>query len=48
LATIEAADQIVLLDGGTVAECGSFSELVARRGRFWRLYEAQRLVTAAE
>lgn len=48
LATIEAADQIVLMDAGVVVERGSFAELIAQRGRFWRLYEAQRLATAAE
>jgi ABC-type multidrug transport system fused ATPase/permease subunit len=48
LSTIEAADQIVLVDAGVVVESGAFAELVARRGRFWRLYEAQRLATAAE
>lgn len=48
LATIEAADQIVMMDAGVVVESGSFADLTARRGRFWRLYEAQRLATAAE
>ncbi|MBU6372111.1 MAG: ABC transporter ATP-binding protein/permease [Alphaproteobacteria bacterium] len=48
LATIEAADQIVMMEAGVVIESGSFADLIGKRGRFWRLYEAQRLATAAE
>jgi ATP-binding cassette subfamily B protein/subfamily B ATP-binding cassette protein MsbA len=41
LSTIRHADQIVVLRDGTVAERGTFDELVARGGAFTRLYEAQ-------
>ncbi len=41
LSTIRHADQIIVLREGTVAERGTFDELVARGGAFTRLYEAQ-------
>ena len=41
LATIEQADNIVVLDSGKVCEQGSFAELVERGGLFARLYELQ-------
>jgi ATP-binding cassette subfamily B protein/subfamily B ATP-binding cassette protein MsbA len=41
LSTIRHADQIVVLRDGTVAEHGTFDDLVARGGAFTRLYEAQ-------
>jgi ATP-binding cassette subfamily B protein len=41
LSTIRHADQIVVLRDGTVAERGTFDDLVARGGAFTRLYEAQ-------
>ena len=41
LSTVRHADQIVVLREGTVAERGTFDELVARGGAFTRLYEAQ-------
>ena len=34
LSTVRDADQIVVLDGGRVAETGTYDELVARGGRF--------------
>jgi ABC-type multidrug transport system fused ATPase/permease subunit len=41
LSTIRHADQIVVLRDGTIAERGTFDDLVARGGAFTRLYEAQ-------
>jgi ABC-type multidrug transport system fused ATPase/permease subunit len=41
LSTIRHADQVVVLRDGTIAEQGTFDELVARGGAFTRLYEAQ-------
>ena len=40
--TVEAADKIVVLDDGRVAEQGSPSELMAKRGLFRRMVELQR------
>jgi ATP-binding cassette subfamily B protein/subfamily B ATP-binding cassette protein MsbA len=41
LSTIRHADQIIVLRDGTVAERGTFDDLVARGGAFTRLYDAQ-------
>ena len=40
--TVEAADKIVVLADGSVAEQGSPSELMAKRGLFYRMVELQR------
>ena len=40
--TVEAADKIVVLADGSVAEQGSPSELMAKRGLFHRMVELQR------
>jgi len=38
LSTIRRASQILVLEGGTILERGTFDELVAKRGFFHRLY----------
>jgi len=43
LATVINADRILVLDDGRVAELGTPEDLIARRGLFYRLYEAQKL-----
>ena len=39
--TVAAADLVVVLDRGTVAEVGTHSELVAAKGRYADLYALQ-------
>lgn len=41
LSTIRNADKIVLLKDGIIAEAGTFSELIQKRGLFANLYQAQ-------
>jgi ATP-binding cassette subfamily B protein len=40
-ATVRNADQICVLQDGRIAELGSHDELIARRGRYWELFELQ-------
>jgi len=37
LATIEKADKIIVIDNGTIAEVGSFKELMDKKGIFYRM-----------
>lgn len=41
LVTVRKADQILVLDGGAVAECGTHRELLERGGIYAKLYDAQ-------
>jgi NHLM bacteriocin system ABC transporter peptidase/ATP-binding protein len=41
LSTIRDADEILVLDGGTIAERGTHEELVARKGRYVSLVRSQ-------
>jgi ATP-binding cassette subfamily B protein len=41
LSTVRGADRLVVLDGGRVAEAGSYEQLMARRGLFFQLATAQ-------
>ena len=41
LSTIQAADHILVLDGGQVVEQGNHESLMAARGFYYRLYQAQ-------
>jgi ATP-binding cassette subfamily B protein len=43
LSTIVHADEIVVLDGGTVSERGTHSELVRRRGAYAAMWHAQQM-----
>jgi subfamily B ATP-binding cassette protein MsbA len=41
LSTVRSADQILVLNQGAIVERGTHQELVAERGHYFRLYEAQ-------
>ncbi len=41
LSTVRDADEILVFDGGEIAERGNFAELLARNGRFAALVESQ-------
>ncbi|KAA0784455.1 ABC transporter ATP-binding protein, partial [Bacillus thuringiensis] len=41
LSTIKSADQIIVLDRGTILEKGSHDELMKKRGRYYDMYKTQ-------
>ncbi len=41
LSTIRDADQIVVMDQGSIAETGTHEELLAKGGRYYELYQSQ-------
>lgn len=41
MASVEGADHIVVLEGGAVAEQGTHTELMARRGPYYSLVQRQ-------
>ena len=43
LSTIRHCDRILVMDNGSIAESGSYEELIAKNGLFAELVEKQRL-----
>jgi ABC-type multidrug transport system fused ATPase/permease subunit len=43
LTTIKEMDKIIVVEGGRIIEQGSFAELQAKKGRFYELWEKQKL-----
>ena len=41
LSTIRGADKILVMDGGDIVEQGTHSELLAKKGMYYRLYKSQ-------
>ena len=41
LSTVRDCDRIVVLEGGAIVEDGTYDELMAKRGAFWRLEQEQ-------
>ncbi|SDZ06645.1 ABC transporter ATP-binding protein [Bacillus sp. 166amftsu] len=41
LSTIKSADQIIVLDRGTILEKGSHDELIQKKGRYYEMYKTQ-------
>jgi len=41
LSTIRDADLILVMEAGAIVEQGNHEDLLATRGAYWRLYEAQ-------
>ena len=41
LSTIQNADQILVLENGTISQCGSHAELIAQEGLYRRLWDIQ-------
>jgi ATP-binding cassette subfamily B protein len=41
LSTIRDADLILVMESGAIVEQGSHAELLAQKGAYWRLYNAQ-------
>lgn len=42
MSTVQNADAICVLRGGNIAEYGTHSDLLAMRGIYWHLYNAQK------
>ena len=43
VSTVSAADQIIVLDGGRISECGTHDELRSAGGIYQRIYELQNM-----
>ena len=43
LAAVREADQVIVLEGGTIVEAGTHDTLIAKGGRYWELLRKQQL-----
>ena len=43
LSTLSKANKIIVVDGGEIIEFGSHDELMAKKGKYYRLIEMQSL-----
>ena len=41
LSTLRDADMLAVISEGEVVECGSYAELLKKRGEFYKLYKIQ-------
>jgi len=41
LSTIQAADEVLVVDGGRIVERGRHEDLLRQRGHYYRLYQQQ-------
>jgi ATP-binding cassette subfamily B protein/ATP-binding cassette subfamily C protein len=41
LTTVEKADAIYMLQDGKIVESGTYAELVAKKGEFYKMFESQ-------
>jgi ATP-binding cassette subfamily B multidrug efflux pump len=48
LSAVEHADQIIVLDQGTIVERGTHHSLLARQGRYYTMYQRQQLESLVE
>jgi len=48
LSTLHQADRLVVMEQGVMVEEGDHATLLARKGAYWRLYEAQAKGSAAQ
>ncbi|OYT98768.1 MAG: ABC transporter [Burkholderiales bacterium PBB1] len=48
LSTLRKADRLVVMDRGQIVEVGPHDDLMARRGAYWRLHQAQARQAAAD
>ncbi len=48
LSTIRNADRIAVVDGHGIAESGTHSELMEKKGIYYGLYEAQRRISGQD
>ncbi len=48
LSTITTSDQIIVLDKGKIAECGTHEELLAFHGKYHAMWEKQTTIEKTE